>query len=170
MPCTSSTDWRTTAWTRHTYYNYMKHIKDKFGVNYDIIATEFVNKWFWAVLATRRFAPVAPSLFGSTLVLLLRHMQTLHYSPIHGDFLYHLHQFHHQQLGVLVRQLSEQIVIWTHFGAIAVYLVYIDELNCKSAHIQQALICFIIANASIIGFSLNFTVLSLLGVIVPNYC
>jgi hypothetical protein len=29
-----------------TYYNYMKHIKDEFGVNYDIIAAEFVNKWF----------------------------------------------------------------------------------------------------------------------------
>ena len=29
----------------HTYYNYMKHIKDEFGVNYDIVA-EFVNKWF----------------------------------------------------------------------------------------------------------------------------
>ncbi len=30
----------------HTYDNYMKHIKDEFGVNYYIIAAEFVNKWF----------------------------------------------------------------------------------------------------------------------------
>jgi hypothetical protein len=29
-----------------TYYNYMKHIKDEFGVNHDIIAAEFVDKWF----------------------------------------------------------------------------------------------------------------------------
>ena len=29
----------------HTYYNYMNHIKDEFGVNYDIIVAEFVNKW-----------------------------------------------------------------------------------------------------------------------------
>ena len=30
----------------HTYYNYMNHIKDECGVNYDIIVAEFVNKWF----------------------------------------------------------------------------------------------------------------------------
>ena len=29
-----------------TYYNYMKHIKDEFGVNYDIIVAELTNKWF----------------------------------------------------------------------------------------------------------------------------
>ena len=29
-----------------TYYNYVKRIMDEFGVNYDIIAAEFVNKWF----------------------------------------------------------------------------------------------------------------------------
>ena len=29
-----------------TYHDYMKHIKDEFGVNYDIIAAEFINKWF----------------------------------------------------------------------------------------------------------------------------
>ena len=29
-----------------TYHDYMKYIKDKFGVNYDIIVAEFVNKWF----------------------------------------------------------------------------------------------------------------------------
>ena len=29
-----------------TNYNYMKRIKDEFGVNYDIIDAEFVNKWF----------------------------------------------------------------------------------------------------------------------------
>jgi hypothetical protein len=29
----------------HTYYNYMKHIKDEFGLNYDIIVAEFINKW-----------------------------------------------------------------------------------------------------------------------------
>ena len=30
----------------HTYYNYMKRIRVEFGANYDIIAAEFVNKWF----------------------------------------------------------------------------------------------------------------------------
>ncbi|MFM7986464.1 MAG: hypothetical protein ACKPKO_44845 [Candidatus Fonsibacter sp.] len=29
-----------------TYYNYMQHIKDEFGVNCDIIVAAFVNKWF----------------------------------------------------------------------------------------------------------------------------
>ncbi|MFM7986339.1 MAG: hypothetical protein ACKPKO_44205, partial [Candidatus Fonsibacter sp.] len=28
-----------------TYYNYMKNTKDEFGVNYDIIVAEFINKW-----------------------------------------------------------------------------------------------------------------------------
>ena len=30
----------------HTYYNFMKHIKGEFGVNYDIIVAEFIDKWF----------------------------------------------------------------------------------------------------------------------------
>ena len=29
-----------------TYYNYVKYITDEIGVNYDIIVSEFVNKWF----------------------------------------------------------------------------------------------------------------------------
>ncbi|MFM7987144.1 MAG: hypothetical protein ACKPKO_48315, partial [Candidatus Fonsibacter sp.] len=58
----------------HMYYNYMKTIKDEFGVNYDIIVAEFVNKWFWSIAVVRLFAPVAPSLFVSTLVLLVRPM------------------------------------------------------------------------------------------------
>ena len=47
----------------HTYSNYMKRIKDEFGVNYDIIVAEFVNKWFGDVLVARLPAPVAPSLY-----------------------------------------------------------------------------------------------------------
>ncbi|MFM7980336.1 MAG: hypothetical protein ACKPKO_13570 [Candidatus Fonsibacter sp.] len=30
----------------HTYYNYTKNIKEEFGVNYDIIVAELINKWF----------------------------------------------------------------------------------------------------------------------------
>ena len=29
-----------------TYHDYMKYIKDKFGINYDIIVAEFIDKWF----------------------------------------------------------------------------------------------------------------------------
>ncbi|MFM7986312.1 MAG: hypothetical protein ACKPKO_44065 [Candidatus Fonsibacter sp.] len=29
-----------------TYHKYMKYIKDKFGINYDIIVAEFIDKWF----------------------------------------------------------------------------------------------------------------------------
>ena len=46
----------------HTYYNYVQHIKDEFGVNYDIIVAEFVNKWFGSTVVARLFAPVAHSL------------------------------------------------------------------------------------------------------------
>ncbi|MFM7985660.1 MAG: hypothetical protein ACKPKO_40745 [Candidatus Fonsibacter sp.] len=37
----------------HTYYNYVKNIKDEFGVNYDIIVAEFINKWFRSVVVVR---------------------------------------------------------------------------------------------------------------------
>ncbi|MFM7987889.1 MAG: hypothetical protein ACKPKO_52110 [Candidatus Fonsibacter sp.] len=29
-----------------TYHDYTKYIKDEFGVNYDIIVAEFIDKWF----------------------------------------------------------------------------------------------------------------------------
>ena len=29
-----------------TYHDYMKYIKDEFGINYDIIVAEFIDKWF----------------------------------------------------------------------------------------------------------------------------
>ncbi|MFM7989455.1 MAG: hypothetical protein ACKPKO_60085, partial [Candidatus Fonsibacter sp.] len=29
-----------------TFHDYMKNIKDEFGVNYYIIVAEFINKWF----------------------------------------------------------------------------------------------------------------------------
>jgi hypothetical protein len=32
--------------TLEQYYNYMKSIKNKFDVGYDIIVAEFINKWF----------------------------------------------------------------------------------------------------------------------------
>ena len=30
----------------HAYYEFMKSIKDKFAIDYDIIVAEFINKWF----------------------------------------------------------------------------------------------------------------------------
>ena len=30
----------------HAYHDFMKSIKDEFGVDYDIIVAEFINKWF----------------------------------------------------------------------------------------------------------------------------
>ena len=30
----------------YAYYEFMKSIKDKFAINYDIIVAEFINKWF----------------------------------------------------------------------------------------------------------------------------
>ena len=44
----------------HAYDEFMTSIEDEFVINYGIIAAEFINAWFCAVLVVRRFARVAP--------------------------------------------------------------------------------------------------------------
>ena len=61
-----------------TFYEFMKSIKDEFAINYDLVAAEFINKWFWAAVDVHLFTIVASSLIGSTLVWLSPRVHIFH--------------------------------------------------------------------------------------------